>query len=357
MNVAIPLEIIDSLEMTGCQYYAWHLIRELSKHNGLDLTAIVSNRTPLEILPRNIKTRRHHQLRMFGAVFFNSLVHPLSGLSNYDIIHCPTVVTPFFFKPKTAVIITVHDLVPLIHPYFSTIRHRVYFRYFVGRQISEADHLIAVSNSTKRDIIHFYDQPSDKITVVPEGVGEEFRPISSPKEDYVLSVATLEPRKNFKGLIEAFIQMKQRTKVSTRLLLAGREGWKHSNLFRIPNEYKSDVLFLGYVSSQDLIKLYQRALAFIYPSFYEGFGLPVLEAMACGCPVVASNRASLPEVAGQSCLYVNPERTGEIADALSRILTDDSLANELSARGLERAKLFTWGKCARLTKEIYCRIG
>ena len=357
MNVAIPLEIIDSLEMTGCQYYAWHLIKELSKHNGLDLTAIVSNRTPLEILPRNIKTRRHHQLRMFGAVFFNSLVHPLSGLSNYDIIHCPTVVTPFFFKPKTAVIITVHDLVPLIHLYFSKIRHRVYFRYFVGRQISEADHLIAVSNSTKRDIIHFYDQPSDKITVVPEGVGEEFRPISSPKEDYVLSVATLEPRKNFKGLIEAFIQMKQRTKVSTRLLLAGREGWKHSNLFRIPNEYKSDVLFLGYVSSQDLIKLYQRALAFIYPSFYEGFGLPVLEAMACGCPVVASNRASLPEVAGQSCLYVNPERTGEIADALSRILTDDSLANELSALGLERAKLFTWGKCARLTKEIYCRIG
>ncbi len=353
LKIALPMEIIDGPEMTGCQYYAYHLAHELTGYKGLDLGLIASDRTPLEYLPQGADVFIHRPFRVMGTAFFDSLVHPPPKLDSFDLIHCPTVIAPFFFRPKAKVVFTVHDLVPLVHPRFSPLRRRLYFRYLVGRRLAGADMIIADSLATKRDILDIFGFPEGRIRVVSPGVDQAFKPGREPREDFILSVATLEPRKNLAGVVGAFIRMKEATGKATRLYLIGRMGWPGSPPLSIPERFKDQIRLLGYVSRETLIDLYQRARALVYPSFYEGFGLPILEAMACGCPVITSDRGSLPEVGGEACLYVDPESEKMIMEKLIDVLGCDGTARELTEAGLKRASAFTWDECARRTVSVY----
>jgi glycosyltransferase involved in cell wall biosynthesis len=230
--------------------------------------------------------------------------------------------------------------------------------------IKKADIIIAVSYSTKRDIINYFEIKEEKIKVVYPGVESRFRPIRNIKEyrlrnnlpsKMILNVGTLEPRKNVVTLIKAFKKLRKLGFKNYKLVIAGDKGWLYKPIF---DEIKSsglqkEVLFLGCVKDEDLPILYNCADVFVYPSFYEGFGFPPLEAMACGIPVITSNTSSLPEVVDNAGIMVDPDDVNSLCNAMYNVLKDKELWHQMSKKGLERAKLFSWKETAKKILEIY----
>ncbi|MFQ5811568.1 MAG: glycosyltransferase family 4 protein, partial [Anaerolineae bacterium] len=227
-------------------------------------------------------------------------------------------------------------------------------------------HLIADSSATKRDLIERYGIEPDKITVVYPGYDTlASRPVRDEKAieavkarydvvgDYILFVGTLQPRKNLTRLIEAFSNL-QYPISNIQLVIAGKRGWLYEKIFRRVEELNLEgtVLFPGYIAAEDLPALLYGARLFVFPSLYEGFGLPVLEALACGTPVVCSNASSLPEVAGDAALLVDPLDVEGLAAAMERVLGDEELRAELIERGFEQARKFSWERCARETLDV-----
>ncbi len=261
-------------------------------------------------------------------------------------------------------VLTIHDLSFRLFPKTHSLRNVIWARSLVPISTRRSRHIIAVSNNTKLDLVRLMSVPSQKISVVHEGAPEEFNPDPHPEDEeamshygiikpYILFVGTLEPRKNLNFLIKSFDQVaKQRPDV--HLVLAGRRGWMAQAIF--DELERLDLLgrvhITGYVRERFLPALYRQAAAFVYPSLYEGFGLPPLEAMASGTPVIVSRSSSLPEVVGDGGLYVNPLDTNELARAMDSIFSDPDLAADLRRKGLERAAGFSWKKAAEQTLEI-----
>ena len=235
---------------------------------------------------------------------------------------------------------------------------------FLGR----AQAVIAVSEFTKRDAIRLYGLRDDKITVIYEGVHPRFV-LSSPAqvaairrtyhlpEHVILYTGTIEPRKNLARLLEAYARLRSQPGLpgDLKLVIVGKKGWLYQPFFDRLGQLglQDEVIFPGFVPGEDLPALYGAANVFAYPSLFEGFGLPVLEAMACGTPVVCSTSSSLPEVAGDAALLVDPADTAGLANALQRVLSDSSLRSSLSARGTMQAARFTWEQAARATVAVY----
>jgi glycosyltransferase involved in cell wall biosynthesis len=263
-------------------------------------------------------------------------------------------------------IVTIHDMASLrSRGRFGTLK-RFYLRIFVPLSARKARRVLAVSEAARKEIADLCKIDGGKIVVVRHGISRSFSPDgdrSGPPaalklkvgSGYILYVGTLEPGKNIPRIIEAYSIVRKRTGTERALVIAGRTGWLHDDIFRAVKRLGLDkeIVFTGYVSKGDLPSLYRGADLFVFPSLYEGFGLPVLEAMACGTPVVTSNTSSLPEVAGDAALLVDPENVEEIAGAMERVLTDQDLRAELSRRGRERARLFTWERCAQETLKVY----
>ncbi len=230
--------------------------------------------------------------------------------------------------------------------------------------IKRADIIVADSHSTKRDIINYFGIKEEKIKVVYPGVESRFRPIRNVEEyrlknnlpsKMILNVGTLEPRKNVVTLIRAFKKLKELGFKNYKLVIAGDKGWLYKQIF---DEIKSsdlqkEVLFLGIVGDEDLPMLYNCADIFVYPSLYEGFGLPPLEAMACGIPVITSNTSSLPEVIDNAGIMVDPDDVNSLCEAMYNVLKDKELWHNMSNKGLERSKLFSWKGTAKKILEIY----
>lgn len=272
----------------------------------------------------------------------------------------------------TRSVVTVHDLSFLRYPSFFSWRQNLWHRLLnVKKILRRADTIVAVSESTKNDIIELVGVASEKIVVIYSGdnasgkraaVNGDFRKqadnflsLKGLSGRFILFVGTIEPRKNVSGLITAFDRLKQQPELADlKLVLAGGRGWRTKKIYDRWQEspYRDDIVFLGYVSATEQDYLYSRASAFAYPSFYEGFGLPPLEAMSWGLPVICSNVSSLPEVVGEAAVMINPFSPSEIAAALSEVLLDQSLAALLSKRGLERSCLFSWEKTARQYLEV-----
>ena len=266
---------------------------------------------------------------------------------------------------------TVHDLSPLVCPEHFLRYSVMNFRHGVANSIRGSNLLIADSENTKKDLMEILSVPEEKIAVALLGVEhEKFRRIEDPAlleaarnryslpDKFVLSVGTIEPRKNYLGLVNAFLKVRKAFP-EHKLVIAGKKGWKYEPLLRFLDsmpELKKDVLMIDYVSDADLPLLYNLADLFAYVSFYEGFGLPPLEAMACGAPVIISDNSSLPEVVGEAGLYVRAEDTDGIAEAMMKMLGDKGLRRKHSALSLERAKRFTWAETARKTVEAYDKV-
>ena len=264
-------------------------------------------------------------------------------------------------------VITVHDLSFLRYPEFFSCRKNFWHRSLgVIKALKEADGIIAVSENTKNDIMELAGIEAGRIKVIYSGnnvIKKEWPAekiaaclqkfsLSSP---YILYVGNIEPRKNISSLIKAYGLLRDRNRINIDLVLAGASGWKTAKIYRDwrNSPYKDNIRFIGYISAEEKEILYSRASIFNYPSFYEGFGFPPLEAMAYGVPVVCSNVSSLPEVAAGAAIMVNPDKPEEIAEAIGSVLGDEELRVYLIAKGYEQAKLFTWQIAAQKYLEFF----
>ncbi|GAC1361137.1 MAG: glycosyltransferase family 1 protein [Ktedonobacteraceae bacterium] len=287
-----------------------------------------------------------------------------------DIYHGPDFVLPPLGKHVRKAV-TIHDLAFLEHPEYAVPSLAAYLRQVVPEAVAAADVVITVSSEVSRTLIKHFQTPSEKLTVVPPGVSRHFRRVTDPilleatrhkfglKHPFVLAVGTQEPRKNHAGLIKAFHKAQSRKNGPAMLAIAGGTGWLYEETQRLVQELNIEkkVRFLGRVTDHELITLYSSADVFAFPSFFEGFGIPPIEAMACGTPVVTSNTSSLPEVVGEAALLVDPHNVDEMADALLKLVQDTGLREELRQKGYQRVREFRWevsaGKLLRIYQRLY----
>ena len=358
MKIAISCELLSNATYTGVEKYLFYLVHAMASLNCLKISLICPPTNSIDLTPHNVLIHEHQIPNLFGAKYFWSLLKSPNSFEEYDLIHCPTVMAPFLFKPnkKIKIVMTVHDLVPALFPNFSTLKKTLYYKYALKYIFKLVDHFIVPSKSVSDDLRKLYSINQKRISIVYEGVSKAYHSGNCEKEDYILSVSTLEPRKNFIRIIESYIYLKKKYRIKENLLIVGKKGWKYLDILRVPNKFKENIIFKDYVPENHLIELYQKAKLLVYPSLYEGFGLPVVEAMACGCPVVTSNVSSLPEIAGDAALLVNPINVGEIAEAIYKILNNEFFATSLMNKGFIQAGKFSWKKCAQETKKIYDKV-
>jgi len=281
-----------------------------------------------------------------------------------DLLHSPDFIPPFRRRYKS--VITVHDLAFLRYPQILT-RESAHYYSHIDQAVRSADHIVAVSESTKLDAMSLLGVPEDRVTVIHEAINPRFRPIDDataleatrmkyglPKR-FVLFVGTIEPRKNLTTLLRAIRRIVDQHDPGVGLAVAGQWGWLYDDVVETHRQLRLEgiVHFLGHVPFCHLLNLYNAAAVLAYPSHYEGFGLPPLEAMACGTPVVASGTSSMPEVIGDAGLLIDQDNDEELAHALWRVLSDPDLCASLVRRGFERVKDFSERRMAESTLELY----
>ena len=291
-------------------------------------------------------------------------------IGRVDLFHEPDFVLPPTL-PRTHTVLTVHDLTFIRDAESALPKLRRYLNRVVPRSVARATHVLADSTATQHDLVEFFHTPAEKITVIYGGVDARFAPVRDPGRlaavrarynigpgTFILGLGTLQPRKNYQRLIRAFSDLRPLAS-DLRLIIVGGRGWLYDSILAEVQQLGLEgcVMFPGFVDDGDLPALYSAAALFAFPSIYEGFGLPVLEAMACGTPVVTSKTSSLVEVGGEAALLVEPTNVDAIADAMRRILQDADLRRTLATRGFEQARRFTWEKAALQLREIYERIG
>jgi len=263
---------------------------------------------------------------------------------------------------KARYIVTIHDVIIKAYPYGHSKKTIDDIDEMMKRVLKEADILVADSNSTRSDLINYYDVNPDRIEVIYPGINinkawqkrGEFLP-PEKGEKYILFVGTLEPRKNIDGLIKAFDFLKKNYGIEHKLYIVGMKGWMFEDIFKAYNEseFKRDIIFKGYVSDNALEELYRRADIFVYPSFYEGFGFPILEAFSFGLPVVTSHTSSCGEIAGGYALTIDPSNYREIGEAILKLINDEELKISLRCKAPERAREFSWDKTAKAFLRLF----
>lgn len=282
-----------------------------------------------------------------------------------DLLHCPKSAIPF--RPPCPTVVTLHDLIPIRHPETETVAARLYWRLHIPAAARRSDFIITDSEHARQEIIADFGVPPGRVRPILLGFdpamlaerdkahGARVRRRYGLPEGYILYVGTIQPRKNLDTLIEAYARLRREGGVERKLVIVGRKGWLCESLFaRIARHgLRDEVLFTGFVPDEEMPCLYDGAAVFVYLSLFEGFGLPPLEAMACGVPVVTSNSTSLPEVVGEAGITVDPLDQEAVATALRRVLETPELAQRMIAAGRARAAGFSWDRCARETLEVY----
>jgi len=302
-------------------------------------------------------TPAHHRIERL-ALSIELLRH------NLDIWHSPDFIPPY--RGAKRHVITVHDLTFLHYPQYLTADSRRYYNEQIQSACDHADHILAVSETTKQDIISILNIPAEKITVQPHGYNARYRPMSTEETasvtqkynlptDYILHVGTLEPRKNIIGLLNAYHQVRQTMPDSPKLLLVGRRGWLFDETEREIERLNlhQHLMILSDVTDEELPMLYNLAHVVVQPSFYEGFGLPALEAMACETVPIVSSISSYPEVVADVGLQVDPHDTDSITQAIIKAYTDSNWYADMKAKTLPRAQTFSWQKSAQIAHQVY----
>ncbi len=339
------------------------------------ISALYKNKVPLTVLHAGRSAfKQNGMVPLWGAARAPGLltlgqveIAWIAKRCDLALIHDPTGLIPLAASSARRVA-TIHDLIPYVHPENSTKMDWMIYHFWLPFVVKNLDGIITVSSHSKADIVRCLRVNPDRVTVIPEGVDWRYRPIE-PWEvqrvlerhaisfPYILFVSAVEPRKkrkNLPRLLEAFARFLKWSK-RWRLVIVGNRRKSYppveETLERL--ELKPHVHFTGFVPEEDLPALYNGASLFIYPSLYEGFGLPILEAMACGTPAVTSNTSSLPEVAGEAAILVDPYDSEAMLEAMQKVLSDPGLAAELRSKGLTRAQGFRWERTARETISVY----
>jgi glycosyltransferase involved in cell wall biosynthesis len=305
-------------------------------------------RSPIPLLP--------------GTLWLQTVGRRMILRDRLDVFWGTNNMLPLGLPSQIAKVVTIHDLIWLFHPETADPFSRCMYWLFAERSARQADRIIAVSQSTARDLERVWKVPESRIEVVHHGVGPAYRPqdrraaaehVASKygvSKDYIMTVGTVVPHKNLVTLVEAMRILRTRGELSFQLLVVGAKGWKSSKLLAaVQGAGLTDrhIRFLGFAPEEDLPMLYSGSSSFVFPSLYEGFGLPLVEAMACGVPIVASDASSIPEVVGDAALFVPPTQPEALAEAILRVRSDDDLRRTMTEKGLCRATCFCWEKAAR----------
>ena len=284
-----------------------------------------------------------------------------------DLLHSPDFIPPYFGARRK--VITIHDLNFLLYPQFKTVDTLRYYTGNIRAAVRQADHILANSQATKHELQNLLNVPGDKIMVHLLGVSEAFRPLPDAAvqvvldryqlaRGYLLFVGTVEPRKNLAGLLDAYHRLLDVLPDAPPLVLVGNRGWLYDDIMAKIRDLKlgERVRWIEGLPFADLPAMYNGAAVLVVPSFYEGFGLPALEAMACGVPTVVSDRGALPEVVGDVGLRIDPDQPDSLIEGLRRILTDSTLRQASMQAGLARAATFTWRRAAEIALSVYRRV-
>lgn len=352
-------------EKRGVAHYLFNLLENISQLDKEDAFYLYSPR-PIKFYPGrgdNWHYRFGH-LPLPGSFWLQTEGKRFIREDKIEVFFGPCDILPLGLPKKIKKILVVHDLVPVLYPETMANYNHLVHKLFFEKSIKTADAIIAVSQATKKDIIRHFRIAPEKIVVIHEGVKETFSPPEEEKilslrqkyglsKPYILNVGTLEPKKNHITLLKAF----KRLKIDWDLVIIGKKGWKAESFFSALKELKLSerVKILGYLPAEDLPAFYAGSEIFIFPSLYEGFGLPLLEAMACGASVICSNVSSLPEIGGDAVLYFNPNSVEELVCQIERLIGDTKLKERLKEKGKERAKEFSWQKTAEKTLKVLKR--
>jgi glycosyltransferase involved in cell wall biosynthesis len=368
MLIGIDASRAVAARRTGTENYSLNLIRELLAQGQDRRFRLYFNRAPATDLflgGAEWRVMPFPRLWTHLRLSWEMLSNPP------DLLFVPSHVLPLAHPQHT--VVTVHDLGYHYYPEAHTLFQNVYLRWSTQYNARAATRVLADSEATRQDLIRYYGTPKEKIAVVYPGRDEALAPVAESQrladmrahyglsDSYFLYVGTLHPRKNLVRLVQAFASLiqsltssSQHPMDSLQLVLAGQKGWLYEEIFAEVRrlDLTERVVLTGYVPDAHLGGLLSGALAFVFPSLYEGFGLPVLEAMACGTPVVCSDVSSLPEIAGDAALLVDPLDAEDLAQALYQIAVDERLRRTLVARGLQQVQLFSWRRCAQETLQV-----
>lgn len=350
-------------KLTGNETYIYYLIKSLSNLDSNNSYHIYYTKAKAKnfVAKDNFKFQKikiHNRFVRLSMSFpFELYKHPVDILLVQYIapLICPC-----------RLIVTIHDIGYKRYPAFFTKAFRRRQSFLVPLNIKKARKIITISEFSKRELIELYNVPEDKVSVTYLGVGEEFKPIKDAEKiaeitsrykintKFILYTGNLQPRKNLVRLIGAFNLLKKHKKIEHKLVIVGRKAWLYGDIFKAmeSSEFAEDIIWTDYIPQNDLIMLYNVADVCVYLSLYEGFGLPLVEAMACGTPVIAANSNSLPEVVGDAGILVDPLDVESISKAICEVISNDKLRYEMVEKGLKRAKLFPWENTAKKTLKI-----
>ena len=367
MHIAIDAHSVGA-ELGGNESYATNLIEALAQIDQVNqYTLYVTKQSAIDRFSDrwpNFKVKQtlpHTPLVRIPLTLSRELRrHPV------DVLHVQYTAPPFAPCP---VVTTIHDLSFEHLPKTFNRRSWMQLRLTVRRTAGRAAQIITLSEYSRQDISRTYGIPLERITVTPLAAPPRFARITNEidlqvvcrnygiERDYILSLCSIQPRKNLVRLIEAYSDLRQHHPGTElpQLVLAGKKGWLENDVFQVAERSPAakDIVFTGYIADRDLPALYSGALCFVYPSYFEGFGLPVIEAMRCGAPVIVGNRTSLPEVVSGAGVLIDPFDHKAIASAIAHLLSNPAAREDLRARGLERASAFDWLKTAKQTLQVY----
>lgn len=371
MRIAIDAHSVGT-ELGGNESYATNLIEALAEIDSVNhYTLYVTRRAALERFENKwqnftVRATLPHTplIRVPLALSAELRKNPV------DVLHVQFTAP---LVPPCPVVASIHDLSFEHLPRTFKRRSSIQLRLTVRHTAKRAAHILTLSEYSKRDLVQTYGIPPERITVTPAAAADSFAPVRDEKElarvkelygiagDYILAVGSIQPRKNLSRLIAAYSNLHRRQPGGKlpNIVLAGKCAWLYDETLRTIKdlELSNSVILTGYVPAKDLPALYSGALCFVYPSYFEGFGLPPLEAMKCGTPVIVGDKTSLPEVVGDAAVMVDPFSVDEIARAIEKVIGDSELRSQLRAKGLERAKLFDWRETAHKTLAVYMQAG
>ncbi|MFA9289349.1 MAG: glycosyltransferase family 4 protein [Weeksellaceae bacterium] len=345
----------------GVSVYTLELLRYFAKHaNATAELAIFLRHPPLPHMPEQTMYFRYHVIT--GKVLWSQIFLPLylKTKIKLDVYFAPAHYVPRFCPAPF--VVTIHDLSYIYFPQEFLKKDLYKLTHWSKEAVEHAKHVIAVSKTTKKDILKHYVVTESNVSVVYNGYqkAKELTTKSSVlhtyslvKQKYILYVGTVQPRKNIQTLLKAYAKW-HTTHPDYKLVIVGKKGWLYEDIYAeaLALDVNDAIIFTGYESDENLQTLYQHAFCFVLPSLYEGFGIPVLEAMAHGCPVIASHASSLPEIGGEACLYFDPKDAGDLIEKFDQLEGNTSLRQDLIKKGKKRLELFSWEDSAKQTLEI-----
>jgi len=360
--VGIDASRSNVAQRTGTEYYSFEIIRQMCKSK--DFRFRLYSKTPIDYLKDDVYRDIENKVMKFPRLWsqirlsYEIMRHPP------DVTFFPAHTIPIYHGKKT--VVTLHDVGFRYYPELYTPLERNYHNFSMAFSVRHATKIIAISEATKKDLISFYKADEKRIEVIYHGYDKEkYFPLKTGQaipddikklQPYIYFISRLEAKKNVKNLIKAFGKLKTNKNIKHKLVLAGRPGYMYDEIKKevelLPQDIKGDVVELGYVPDDKVADLMRNAGIFAFPSNFEGFGMPLVEAMACGVPIVASNTTSIPEIVKDAAILCDPASYVKIADALEKTILDKSLAKGLIERGLKRAQVFNWEDAAQKTLRV-----